>query len=151
MNQTRLNFGHGLWIEAKDGDRDAFALFKRHYTYREYKRGRRNTQFVGPGFKIVLVTKDVDALFVWRKFIDKSGQKGINCAVFRNESPHRSSDLILEAEAVAWRRWPGTRLYTYVNSKKVRSANPGYCFKAAGWTECGTTKKQKLVILEKLP
>lgn len=138
-------------MASSDGDPDAFKLFKRHYTFREYKKPRRNTQFVGPGFKIVLVTKDIDALFVWRKFIDKSGQQGINCAVFRNESEHRSSTLILEAEALAWARWPGARLYTYVNAKKVKSENPGYCFKAAGWRPCGTTKINKLVILEKLP
>jgi hypothetical protein len=33
-------------------------------------------------------TGDADALFVWRKFIDDSGQQGVNCAVFRNESRH---------------------------------------------------------------
>lgn len=151
MTQARLNFGQGLWVASSDGDRDAYALFKRHYTFRDYKRGRRNTQFVGPGYKIVLVTASVDALFVWRKFIDKSGQQGVNCAVFRNESPHPSSLLILEAEKIAWARWPGTRLYTYVNAKKVRSANPGYCFKAAGWTRCGVSKRRGLIILEKLP
>ncbi len=151
MSQGRLNFGQGLWVASSDGDRDAFALFKRHYTFRNYKKGRRNTQFVGPGYKIVLVTSTVDALFVWRKFIDRSGQTGVNCAVFRNESPHPSSLLILEAERIAWARWPGARLYTYVNAKKIKSPNPGFCFKKAGWTVCGTSKKRGLVILEKLP
>lgn len=27
--------------------------------------------------------------------------------------------------------------------------NPGYCFKRAGWRQCGITKVNKLVILEK--
>jgi hypothetical protein len=31
----------------------------------------------------------------------------VNCAVFRNEGPVLSSDLILEAEELAWGRWPG--------------------------------------------
>jgi hypothetical protein len=100
---------------------------------------------------MVLLTQQADALFVWRKFIDRSGQRGVNCAVFRNESPHLSSELILEAEELAWNRWPGERLYTYVNPLGITSANPGYCFKRAGWGWCGLTKKKKLVILEKLP
>jgi hypothetical protein len=50
--------------------------------------------------------------------------------------------------SIAWQRWPGERLYTYVNPRKVKSENPGYCFKVAGWTTCGTTKWRKLTILE---
>lgn len=98
---------------------------------------------------MVLMTIGCDALFVWRKFIDASGQTGVNCAVFRNESNILSSTLILEAEQHAWQRWPGERLYTYVNALAVKSANPGYCFKMAGWSACGHTKAKGLVILEK--
>jgi hypothetical protein len=75
----------------------------------------------------------------------------VTCAIFRNEGAGRSSDLILEAMRAAWVRWPGERLYTYVNPRRVRSANPGYCFKAAGWQLCGITKTRKLLILEALP
>ena len=82
---------------------------------------------------MVLMTLDCDALFVWRKFIDDSGERGVNCAVFRNEGPILSSTLILEAEQLAWGRWPGERLYTYVDARKIRSTNPGYCFLMAGW------------------
>lgn len=146
-----MNFTQRLWVESTDGDRDAFLLFKRHYTFRDSKKPRRNTQFVGPGYKMVLVTPNLDALFVWRKFISQSGELGVNCAVFRNESKQQSSTLILDAEQIAWARWPGARLYTYVNAKKIKSPNPGFCFKKAGWTVCGTTKKRSLVILEKIP
>jgi hypothetical protein len=99
---------------------------------------------------MVLLTTDGRALFVWRKFRSDDGQEGINCAIFRNEGPKLSSGLILEAEPLAWRRWPGERLYTYVNPKKVKSTNPGYCFLMAGWRKCGKTKGG-LIILEKLP
>ena len=75
--------------------------------------------------------------------------KGINCAIFRNESPHLSSDMILDAEEIAWRRWPQARLFTYVKAEAIASRNPGYCFKRAGWRQCGITKVNKLVILEK--
>lgn len=140
-----------FWVPVKDGDRRAFALFLRHYSALPYLRtgGRRNRLFVGPGEKMVLLSPFCDALFVWRKFIDKSGQRGVNCAVFRNEGPYVSSELILEAEEWANRRWPGERLYTYVNAKKVRSSNPGCCFKKAGWRLCGVTRSRGLLILEK--
>lgn len=139
-----------LWIRVKDGDDRARGLFHRHYSYRRYADGRNPRQFVGPGEHIVLLTVDCRALFIWRKFIDASGQQGVNCSVFRNESPHLSSDLIRGACIIAWQRWPGERLYTYVNPRRIRSTNPGYCFLAAGWQRCGTTKGQ-LAILQRLP
>lgn len=139
------------WVQVKDGDLSGWVLFQRHYSKYHYKDGRRPKLFVGPGFKLVLITPDGNALFVWRKFISGDGQSGINCAVFRNEGPQLSSNLILAAEKIAWNRWPNERLYTYVNSKKVSSVNPGFCFKKAGWIQCGTTKKNGLLIFEKNP
>jgi len=144
------------WLPAKDGDPRVYALMKRHYTFHPYADGRRQNAayrnrklVVGPGEKLVLLTVDCNALFIWRKFKDRSGQTGINCAVFHNESELLSSELIREAAWIAWQRWPGQRLYTYVNVSKIKSANPGYCFKMAGWNICGKTKSG-LVILEKL-
>lgn len=139
------------WLTVKDGDDAARGLFNHHYSRHWYKDGRRPRLFVGPGEKMVLVTSYYDALFVWRKFKSDDGQQGVNCAVFRNEGRVRSSDLILAAEQMAWKRWPGERLYTYVDGRKIKSTNPGYCFKMAGWRKCGVTKHNKLVILEKLP
>ncbi len=139
------------WFAVKDGNITARDLFNRHYSRHFYKDGRKPKLFVGPGEKMVLVTSDGRALFIWRKFISDNGQQGINCAVFRNESEYLSSELILEAEQLAWDRWPGERLYTYVNPQKIRSKNPGYCFKMAGWKVCGKTKAKNLVILDKLP
>jgi hypothetical protein len=93
---------------------------------------------------------DGAALFVWRKFIDASGQQGVNCAVFRNEGGVLSSLLIRESCAIAWARWPGERLYTYVNPRVVHG--DGACFKHAGWRKCrGRTKARRLVILECFP
>lgn len=141
----------GYWYEIKDGDARGRAMLNRHYSANHYADGRVVRLFVGPGEKMVLMTADSRALFVWRKFIDKSGQSGINCAVFRNEGDQLSSALILEAEQMAWTRWPGERLYTYVNARRIKSPNPGYCFKKAGWNVCGKTKSRGLVILEKTP
>ena len=139
------------WFLAVDGDEHCRSIFQRHYSFRPYADGREPKLFVGPGAKMVLITENGDALFVWRKFISGDGQQGINCAVFRNESDVLSSTLILDAEEAVWTRWPKQRLFTYVNPKKIASTNPGYCFKLAGWRECGRTKWKGLVILEKLP
>jgi hypothetical protein len=91
-------------------------------------------------------------MFVWRRFLDdcidqRTGERqaGVNCAVFRNESEHLSSELIRQADAIADVLWPDLRHYTYVNSKKVASKNPGFCFLKAGWRRCGITKGGLLV------
>lgn len=140
----------GAWEEFRDGHPIGIELYERHYSAHRYADGRERNLFAGPGFKTVLLSRDRKALFVWRKFIDDSGQRGINCAVFRNEGAGTSSDLIREAMAIAWSRWPGERLYTYVDPRKVQSTNPGYCFLMAGWTRAGATKGG-LLILQALP
>lgn len=147
----QLPLHDGVWIQVRDGNAAAYSLFQRHYSKYHYADGRKPTRFVGPGERIVLITHDGKAMFVWRKFIDKSGQTGVNCAIFRNEGDLLSSMLILEAEKIAWERWPNHRLYTYVNGRKIKSVNPGFCFKKAGWRLCGETKKRNYLILEKLP
>lgn len=142
--------GSPIWWTTKDADAVCREMYERHYSGgKSLKcRIRRNTKkFIGPGEYICLRTWEGDAFFVWRRFIDGSGQQGVNCAIFRNESGHRSSDLIRQADAVADFCWPGVRHYTYVNARRIRSKNPGCCFKAAGWRTCGQTKGG-LVILE---
>lgn len=148
--QIYLPFSGSIWVEVKDGNPYGLKIFQRHYSKYHYKDGRKPKLFVGPGQKIVLISHDGMALFVWRKFISNDGQQGVNCAVFRNESTMKSSEMILEAEAIATRRWPGERFFTYVNPRRIKSKNPGYCFKLAGWNFIGITKKNKLHILEKI-
>lgn len=139
------------WVIIKDGNDIARELFEKHYSRYKYKDGRKPKLFVGPGQKLVLLNTTQDAIFAWRKFKSDNGQDGVNCAIFRNESKVLSSILLLEAEQIAWERWPTERLYTYVNPNKVKSVNPGYCFKIAGWRNCGITKVNKLLIMEKFP
>ena len=133
------------WILAQDGEPELEALYERHYSARKHE-SRQSSKFAGPGETVCLTTARRDALFVWRKFLDASGQDGINCAVFRNEGQSRSSDLIREADAVAAHCWPGERHYTYVRGSAVRSRNPGYCFICAGWRRCGMTKGGLLIL-----
>lgn len=137
------------WWITKDADDYARELFDRHYSRIRYKDGRKPAKFIGPGQYILLRTWECDAIFAWRKFIDASGQQGVNCSIFRNESSIKSSDLIRQADAIADFCWPGERHYTYINAQKIKSTNPGFCFIKAGWRRCGKTKINGLLILER--
>lgn len=136
------------WLTDRDGAKGLIDLYERHYSCYQYKDGRKRNRCVGPGYRIVLTTLFYDAAFIWRKFKPMDDQTGINCSVFRNESQVKSSVLIAEAMEHAFARWPGERLYTYVNPRAIRSSNPGYCFKLCGWEVCGHTKARDLLILE---
>ena len=152
MNVQPFLIGDG-WMHMLDGDASCRAIFDRHYSRYIYADGRRPKLFVGPGEKMVLMQADGTALCVWRKFISGDGQQGVNCSIYRNESPRTASLMLREAMAEAWRRWPGERLYTYVNPRKVKwtmeRSRPvfGWCFYKTGWSFCGLTK-QGLHILE---
>lgn len=146
------------WIPVKDGDPRLYEVFRRHYSFHQYTDDRRSNPgyrnrrlIMGPGEKLPLLGSDLKAIFGWRKFIDQSGQTGINCAFFRNEGDKLSSVLIRAAEVLAWSRWPGERLYTYVSPGKIRSTNPGYSFQCAGWVKMKERTGSGLIILEKYP
>ena len=145
----------GHWLTVRDGDARALAIFKQHYSYRHRAHGqlRGSSTFVGQGEKMVLLTADLSALFVWQRSTveRRDHQEGARCSIFRNTGAVLSSTLITEAESLAWARWPGLRLFTYVNAGRIRSTNPGYCFLMAGWTRLSQRSPGGLVILEKLP
>jgi hypothetical protein len=150
--QPFLKFDTRHWMQIRDGNLLALDIFSRHYSFRKWRQrdGKNGTRFTGPGESLILLSHDGRALFVWVKSKFRlDDQQGINCAVFRNESQTKSSELILEAEQWAWQRWPQQRLFTFVNPRKIKSVNPGYCFQMAGWNKCGISSKG-LVILEKL-
>lgn len=141
----------GIWVPILDGDPIAADIYNQHYASersRERRIARGTLLIMGPGEKLLLATPCRRALWGWRRFLDDSGQRGINCAVFANFGAGRSSDLVRAADAIADARWPGQRHYTYVDPRRV-SANPGFCFKAAGWRFCGMTKARGLHILER--
>lgn len=150
----------GHWYAVSDADPRAVALYSRHYSADRKNVRAWRSGIGGPGERTVLLTTDACALWVWRSRPEclvkgargyDDGQRGIMCSVFRNESAVLSSVLVEEAVDIAWRRWPATRLFTYVWDSKVKSANPGYCFKKAGWRTCGRNADGRLTILEILP
>ena len=108
-----------------------------------------------PGQTLVLVRDD--AVFGWWRPHPRSGLKAMNgldgwtCTIFRNTGALLSSELILEAERIlAARHTCGpSGMLTYVDRKKVRSANPGYCFKRAGWKHVGFARRRNKLLFQK--
>jgi hypothetical protein len=129
------------WYSVSRTDPRLYALYRRHYSAEKNARWRRpgNTNSAGAGSTLCLLTVPGDAAFVWLKnTIERyDGQEGVCCTLFRNEGPYRASELIREAEALAWALWPGERLFTYVDAKRVAGEVPGYCFRRAGWRRTG--------------
>lgn len=144
----------GYWMPSWRSDPRAVSLYSRHYSHEKNARpGRQLRNCVGPGETMVLLSHDCSAVFVWlHNIIERwDKQTGVCCTLFRNEGQILSSDLIREACDLAWERWPGQRLWTYVWPAKIRSTNPGACFKKAGWRTCGRNADGRLTILEIYP
>jgi hypothetical protein len=153
----------GHWFAVRDTDARLYALYSRHYSTQHlaHRPSRRALRSGGPvpsiapfGDYMALLTVDCTAGYLWVRApagVWQNGQHGVSCAFFRNEGSVLSSVLVEEACALAWGRWPGERLFTYVWDSKVRSVNPGYCYKRAGWRVCGRNGDGRLTILERLP
>ena len=119
-------------IVSRDGDPELREMADRHYSRKSVGR----PLFIGPGRKIVLRNPEGTWVFAWRKSdLREDGQTGWECTIFRNESKLLSSEIILACE-----KYVSGRMFTYINAKKVRSCNPGCCFKKAGWKYDGKSK-----------
>lgn len=145
-----LSMIEGNWLSVRDGDLRLLALNRRHYSATKTRDWRCGGKIAGPGEYMALLTQDAQACFVWKRMRLLSGERGVYCSIFRNEGSVLSSELIREAVQLAWQRWPGERLFTYVADRKIRSVNPGSCFKHAGWRTCGRNANGRLTILELL-
>lgn len=126
----------------------------RHYS----RRKPGSPQFMPPGQTIVLVSEDRLAVFGWWRPHPSSGIRAMNnldgwtCTIFRNESAILSSELILDAESAIGEAGYGCGpdgLLTYVWDSKVRSINPGFCFKRAGWRTVGRSADGRKTLLQK--
>lgn len=140
------------WIETDKGDPRCRELADRHYT----RVHVGHPMWTRPGWNYVLFCEQKNgrrAVFVWWRPKWESGLPGterkdglrcIECAIFRNETRFRSSDLIIDALACV-QTWihaydvnlPGGFI-TGVNTAKTESgrspnSEPGECFRAAGF------------------
>lgn len=123
-----------LWTVRHKSDPAALALADRHYSRRSPGTG----QVGPPGRKLVLVTPCERA--VWLTHYPKpelalDELDAYRCSIFRNEGAGLSSELIEAAMLLSEERWgaPPAGWVTWVDTRHVESANPGYCFKMAGW------------------
>jgi hypothetical protein len=146
------------WHISHRADPRALRLANAHYN----RQSPDSPQFVPPGRCMVLLTEKADALWItsfpYAEYVRHEWAGAWMCSCFRNESAHLSSELI--REAVAATRWYGENVWntpepelgmiTFVNTAKVRSSNPGCCYKKAGFKHIGASKGG-LVALQQLP
>jgi hypothetical protein len=128
-------------------------LADRHY----YRKSIGHPQFTPPGKCVVFRTANYGAIWITNaplaQYIRHQWAGAWTCIVFRNESSILSSTLIKQAVAVTLfilKTPPAVGFITFVNASKIKSSNPGYCFKRAGWKHVGFTKKG-LHVLQLLP
>jgi hypothetical protein len=138
------------WQRVKKSDISCRLLADRHYS----RQTVGDKQFCRPGRNIVMRTAMGDAVWVTWQGIRDDGYDAWECTIFRNESEYLSSDLIKEAVTMTievWGKLPMDGIITTVDSNKIKSKNPGYCFKKAGFKSIGKTKVNKLIILQYKP
>lgn len=142
------------WHLSHKYDSRALPLADRHYN----RRKPGSPQFVPPGRALVLLTENADAVWItswpFAQYVRHAwGGAWVN-SLFRNESPHLSSELIREAIAATRAHWPDVPdlgLVTFVDPRKTRhKRDPGRCYRKAGFHVVGETKKDRLIALQLL-
>lgn len=132
------------WQLANRADPASVALADRHYN----RQSPGSAQFVPPGRCLVLRTGPGDAVWVtswpFAEYVKHAWPGAWVCSIFRNESPHLSSDLILQAVAATracWPEVPPLGIVTFVDASKTRrKRDPGRCFRRAGFKHVGFTQ-----------
>ena len=125
-----------IWSPVSSCDPRVLALADRHYS-RITPGSRKAT---GPGREVVLLHETGLALFVAKHQLPPKGPRVFRCSICRNESEERGSWIVETGYIAACLEWvmrygalPKERMRTEVDTRKVRSPNPGACFLIAGW------------------
>jgi len=123
---------------------------------RHYNRQKPGTpQFVPPGRCLVLLSKDEQALWVtswpFAEYVKHAWKGAWVNSLFRREqfATGLASDLILEAIAITrgyFGEPPSLGMITFVDSEKIKSSNPGCCYKYAGFVKAGYAKDGKVCL-----
>lgn len=141
-----------IWQKVTKFDPRAVALADRHYSRRKVG----SPQFMPPGQTLVLLAEG--AVWGWWRPHPTSGIRAMNgldgwtCTIFRNEGAMLSSALILAAEFMLRASCLGCGpdgMLTYIWPAKIRSTNPGACFKKAGWLRRGLSADGRKILLTK--
>lgn len=139
------------WVEVPRVHRAARELADRHYS----RQTVGAVDFMPPGETLVLVTRDLGAVWGACLNLDPVGALRWRVTIFRRESGKRASDLIQSATSRTLERWrerragvlPDVPLTTEVDPVRVRrKRDPGRCFARAGW-KLLTTRRGLLVFV----
>lgn len=129
------------WFLAERGAYDPLGVVLADGHYSRRKPG--SPKFLPPGQRFVLISRDGRAVWGWwrsKGVVAMNGLDGWTCVIFRRLAGPRASALVLDAERAIGRLGfdcGPDGLLTYVFDRKVRSGNPGYCYKLAGWHIAG--------------
>lgn len=145
------------WTLSHSQDPRARRLADRHYS-RLFSGSPGTPRFVAPGKCLVLLDDLATALWVtlWQQpqYTKHHWKEAWVCALFRNESFWRSSDLITEAIAITrfmWSDAPSSGMITFIDPQHVRRKRDwGRCYRRAGWHAAGSTRGG-LIVLQLLP
>lgn len=129
-----------------------------HYSYLDNIKKRPRTEKTSKTWwsnarLVVFSDPERTVVFAWqwpKDGIRRDGQNGYNNTLFHRSAgcPYLASEIVLVAEQAVVEHWGEGRAYTYIDADKVRSVNPGYCYKMAGWKQVGISKSGK-PLLEK--
>lgn len=118
-------------------------MVRSHYSHRSNVKARPRTAKTSKTWwsnakLIVFSDPGRTFVFAWqwpRVEFRADKQAGFNNTLFHRSDrcAEKASEIILAAEKMAVAEWGPSRAYTYVDPGEV-SANPGYCYKLAGWT-----------------
>ena len=121
------------WSTRGRNDVEARVMADRHYS----RRTVGASAFMPAGEALVLVTPCGRASWgTSYTYYPDDGLDAWRCTLFRNEGAGLSSGLIraaMDLTAEQWGAGPADGWVTWVQTNKVRSSNPGYCFLKAGW------------------
>ena len=117
-------------------------MVRNHYSHRSNVKARPRTTKTSKTWwsnakLFVLSDPQRTLVFAWqwpRTEFRADKQAGFNNTMFHRSErcTEKASDIILAAEQAVVEEWGPNRAYTYVDPEEV-SANPGYCYKIAGW------------------
>lgn len=137
-----------MWQIAHRAHPRCVSLADRHYS--RQKIG--SPQFVPPGRCLVLYAETEYGEAVWvtswpfAEYVKHAWAGAWVCSIFRNEGAALASDLILDAVAATRAYYgepPEIGMITFVKPAAIRSTNPGFCFKRAGFRIAGSAKDGK--------
>lgn len=122
------------WRLVTEFDPRANELADRHYSRQSPGCG----QVGGPGKRLVMLTPCAGAMWLThypRPDLAQDGLDAYRCSIFRRESGPLASSLVAAAMELTEHLWgPAPDGWvTWIDTRKVRSSNPGYCFLRAGW------------------